>query len=200
MPPPKKRQTYPAKPAYSFVGDCAPLSLFQTVRQIVTSRIDPNAFTPQTGQADRLSMLENSSSHPSISAIGKEPRVDSTAAERLVYLFISVTSGLISLFENDRLANDVLVWITDAGESANATSAVNYLVLAIGSQSVDGRSAAGLFQHAKTLALSSLGGDLGIETVQAFALITIYMLRACQINGAYLFFGALQSEIFDARS
>ncbi|OTB17177.1 hypothetical protein K445DRAFT_21367 [Daldinia sp. EC12] len=173
----------------TFVGDCAPLSLFQTVRQIVTSRVDPNAFTPQTGQADRLSMLENSSSHPSISAVGKEPRVDSATAERLVYLFISVTSGLISLFENDRLSNDVLAWIADASESANATSAVNYLVLAIGSQSVDEGSAAGLFQHAKTLALSSLGGDLGIETVQAFALITIYMLRACQINGAYLFFG-----------
>ncbi|KAI1801555.1 hypothetical protein F4811DRAFT_563892 [Daldinia bambusicola] len=172
----------------TFVGDCAPLSLFQTVRQIVTSRVDPNVFTSQTGQADRVSMLENSS-HPPLSAIGKEPRVDSDSVPHLVHLFISVTSGLVSLFENEHLANNISAWINDIGRSANATSAVNYLVLAIGSQSVDEESAAGLFQHAKTLALSSLGGDLGIETVQAFALITIYMLRACQINGAYLFFG-----------
>ncbi|KAI1463729.1 IDO-domain-containing protein [Daldinia caldariorum] len=173
----------------TFVGDCAPLSLFQTVRQIVTSRVDPNAFTAQTGQADRVSMLENSSSHPPLSAIGKEPRVDSNRVPRLVHLFTSATSGLVSLFENEHLTNNISAWINDIGGSANAISAVNYLVLAIGSQSVDEESAAELFQHAKTLALSSLGGDLGIETVQAFALITIYMLRACQINGAYLFFG-----------
>ncbi|KAI8958310.1 hypothetical protein F5Y11DRAFT_360115 [Daldinia sp. FL1419] len=165
----------------TFVGDCAPLSLFQTVRQIVTSRIDPNAFTPQTGQSDRVSMLENSSSYSSLSAFGEKPHVDSATAVRL-------TSGLVNLFENDQLANTISAWTTEEGESSDAISAVNYLVLAIGSQSLNEESATRLFQYAKTLALSCLGGDLGIETVQAFALVTIYMLRACQINGAYLFF------------
>ncbi|KAI0119809.1 fungal-specific transcription factor domain-containing protein [Daldinia grandis] len=175
----------------TFVGDCAPLSLFQTVRQIVTSRVDPNAFTPQTGQTGRVSMLENSSSYPSFSTISKAPQVDSATVGQLVSSFISVTSGLVHLFENENLASNISVWIAKGGEgeSADATSTVNYLVLAIGSQSVDEESAARAFQYAKTLALSCLGGDLGIETVQAFALVTIYMLRACQINGAYLFFG-----------
>ncbi|KAI1645806.1 fungal-specific transcription factor domain-containing protein [Daldinia loculata] len=174
----------------TFVGDCAPLSLFQTVRQIVTSRVDPNAFAPQTGQTGRVSMLENSSSYLSFSAIGKEPPyVDSATAGQLVSSFISVTSGLVNLFENKNLENNISAWIAKEGESADATSAVNYLVLAIGSQSVNEESATRSFQYAKTLALSCLGGDLGIETVQAFALVTIYMLRACQINGAYLFFG-----------
>lgn len=110
------------------------------------------------------------------------------------------TSGLVNLFENENLENNISAWIAKEGESADATSAVNYLVLAIGSQSINEESAARSFQYAKTLALSCLGGDLGIETVQAFALVTIYMLRACQINGAYLFFGELHSGILNPRS
>ncbi|KAI1411349.1 hypothetical protein F5Y13DRAFT_180734 [Hypoxylon sp. FL1857] len=169
-----------------FVGDCAPLSLFQTVRQIVTSRVDPNAFTPQTS---RVSMLENASSDPLVSANGKEPHINPTNIERPVSIFLSVTSGLIDLFENDHLVDNLSAWATKTEVPRDAASAVNYLVLAIGSQSVDEASAAEYFQYAKTLALSCLGGDLGIETVQAFALITLYMLRACQINGSFLFFG-----------
>ncbi|KAI0838143.1 hypothetical protein F5Y06DRAFT_303875 [Hypoxylon sp. FL0890] len=169
-----------------FVGDCAPLSLFQTVRQIVTSRVDPNAFTPQTS---RVSMLENTSSDLLVSTNGKEPHVDPSSIERLVSIFLSVTSGLIDLFENGRLKHDVSEWATETEAAKDTASAVNYLILAIGSQSVDEVSAAEYFQYAKTLALSCLGGDLGIETVQAFALVTLYMLRACQINGSFLFFG-----------
>ncbi|KAI1101286.1 hypothetical protein F4804DRAFT_344081 [Jackrogersella minutella] len=169
-----------------FIGDCAPLSLFQTIRQIVVSRVDPNAFTPQTS---RVSMLENVSSDPLLPINDGEPHVDPTGAKRLVSAFISVTSGLVDLFENDHLMDRISTWVIEKEAPRDVASAVNYLVLAIGSQSIDEASAVQYFHYAKTLALSSLGGDLGIETVQAFALVTLYMLRACQINGAFLFFG-----------
>ncbi|KAI8952152.1 hypothetical protein F4801DRAFT_242360 [Xylaria longipes] len=45
------------------------------------------------------------------------------------------------------------------------------------------------FLRGKHLALSALGGNLSVGTVQSFLLTTLYMLRSCQINGAYLFFG-----------
>ncbi|KAI6089630.1 hypothetical protein F4821DRAFT_50330 [Hypoxylon rubiginosum] len=169
-----------------FIGDCAPLSLFQTVRQIVTARVDPNAFTPQNS---RVSMLENSTSSPLIPDMSKAPYVDPTSVEQLVASFISVTSGLVDLFGNARLLDDISAWVTKKDAPKDATSAVNYLIIAIGSQSTDEKSATEYFQYGKTLALSSLGGDLGIETVQVFALVTLYMLRACQINGSFLFFG-----------
>lgn len=169
-----------------FIGDCAPLSLFQTVRQIVTSRVDPNAFTPQTS---RVSMLENSTSSPLISVTSKEPYLNPASTERLVSIFISVTSGLVDLFDSARLSDDISAWLANEDAPKDASSAVNYLVIAIGSQSAGEGSADEYFQYGKTLALSCLGGDLGIETVQAFALVTLYMLRACQINGSFLFFG-----------
>ncbi|KAI0883784.1 uncharacterized protein GGS22DRAFT_25948 [Annulohypoxylon maeteangense] len=170
----------------TFVGDCAPLSLYQTVRQIVASRVDPNAFTPRTS---RVSMLENVSSDPSLPGNNEEPYVDTADVHRLVSIFISVTSGLVDFFEKTQLEDNISVWASQKEGPRDAVSAVNYLVLAIGSQSLDEGSAARYFQYAKTLALSCLGGDLGTETVQAFALITLYMLRACQINGAFLLFG-----------
>lgn len=68
-------------------------------------------------------------------------------------------------------------------------AAVNYLVLAIGLQSIDDSLASSYFEHAKVLALATLGSELSVATVQAFTLITLFMLRACQITGAFLFFG-----------
>ncbi|KAL7621013.1 hypothetical protein AAE478_008325 [Parahypoxylon ruwenzoriense] len=169
-----------------FIGDCAPLSLFQTVRQIVTSRVDPNAFTSQTS---RVSMLENSISNEFLSVGIERPHVDSASVERLTSIFITVTSGLVDLFDNVRVAGRISSRVANKEAPRDAASAVDYLVLAIGSQSVNEESAAQYFHYAKNLALCCLGGDLGTETVQAFALITLYMLRACQINGAFLFFG-----------
>ncbi|KAI1087930.1 IDO-domain-containing protein [Rostrohypoxylon terebratum] len=176
-----------ARGKLTFVGDCAPLSLYQTIRQIVASRVDPNAFTPRTS---RVSMLENASSDPLLPGNNEEPRVDPADVQQLVSVFISVTSGLVDLFERAHLTGNISAWASAQRERPrDATDAVNYLVLAIGYQSVDEKSAAHFFQYARTLALSCLGGDLGTETVQAFALVTLYMLRACQINGAFLFFG-----------
>jgi hypothetical protein len=94
---------------------------------------------------------------------------------------------MVDLFSNPHLADDISMWAEHKGNDINA--AVNYLVLAIGLQTTDESLASAYFEHAKVLALSALGSDLGIGTVQAFTLTTLYMLRACQITGAFLFFG-----------
>ncbi|KAI8627786.1 IDO-domain-containing protein [Xylariaceae sp. FL1651] len=169
-----------------FIGDCAPLSLFQTIRQIITSRVDPHAFTPETS---RVSMLENISSEELVLLGPKEPAVNSSNVRRLVVTFLSVTCALVDLFDTDGLVNDVLAWVNQAERSPDAASAVYYLVLAIGSQSDDEQAATTYFLHGKSLALSGLAVNLSIGTVQSFLLITLYMLRSCQINGAFLFFG-----------
>ncbi|KAI0532472.1 fungal-specific transcription factor domain-containing protein [Xylaria digitata] len=170
-----------------FIGDCAPLSLFQTVRQIVTSRVDPHAFSPETS---RVSMLENvnSESLAPLDPAG-EPVIDQPSVQRLVNTFLTVTSGLVDLFDNDTLIPEIQSWATQAPHSADVTSAVHYLVLAIGSQCEDEQIATAYFLRGKHLALSALVGNLSVGTVQSFLLTTIYMLRSCQINAAFLFFG-----------
>ncbi|KAI1077431.1 hypothetical protein F5B20DRAFT_260179 [Whalleya microplaca] len=169
-----------------FIGDCAPLSFFQTVRQIVTSRVDSNAFAAQIG---RVSALDSISANQFLAVNNEEPQVDCHSVGRLVSIYTYVTSGLIDFFDTAHLVENILVWAAEKGSNPNVTSAVNYLILAIGAQSINDESATEYFQYAKNLALRGLGGNLGIGTIQAFTLVTLYMLRACQANGAFLYFG-----------
>ena len=69
-----------------FIGDCAPLSFFQTVRQFVISRVDPNAFAPQTS---RFSMLENTSgdAHQPPIIHQEKPKVDPKTVDQLLSMF-----------------------------------------------------------------------------------------------------------------
>ncbi|EGZ68992.1 hypothetical protein NEUTE2DRAFT_115031 [Neurospora tetrasperma FGSC 2509] len=103
----------------------------------------------------------------------------------------------------------------------DATSAVFYLVLAIGllfQKTITNKSsssprsepsgvpessfpesesiAQAYFDHARDLAFANLSGNLGLASVQSFLLITLYMLGACQINGAFIFFGIAARSAF----
>ncbi|KAH6647130.1 fungal-specific transcription factor domain-containing protein [Truncatella angustata] len=185
------RLLYDAQGKLVFIGDCAPLSFFQTVRQLVLSRIDPNAFAHHTG---RVSMLQNVHPSQAVPTSNQEPYVDIHAVPSIVNKYLVVTSGLVDLFNTRHLADDISAWVPNRGHDVYA--AVNYLVLAVGLQSVDDSLASSYFEHAKVLALATLGSELSVGTVQAFTLITLYMLRACQITGAFLFFGIAVRAVY----
>ncbi|KAK4142911.1 uncharacterized protein C8A04DRAFT_29488 [Dichotomopilus funicola] len=173
-----------------FVGDCAPLSFFQSVRRLVTNKVDASAFAPETSG---YSSLENAYSRTGkTGAFGGEPPPVDVPIEPCVAAYLDVTAGLIDLFDNAHLADDIASWI--AGDrlhdgAGDVPSAVNYLVLAIGCQKSDEHTAQAYFDYARNLAFTSLGGNVGVAGVQAFILISFYSLSACQINGAFLFFG-----------
>ncbi|TPX07044.1 uncharacterized protein E0L32_011032 [Thyridium curvatum] len=174
-----------------FIGDCAPLSFFQTVRQLVTSRVDPAAFAPQTS---RFSILENAQPrHATPSSHSKfgPPAVDPSHVRPAVLAYLTATTGLVDLFvDNVHLAGDISVWIgPQSHRHDEVTTAIGYLVLAIGCQKTNEDAAQVYFEYARDRALVSLGGNLSVGTVQAFVLITLYMLTTSQINGAFLFFG-----------
>lgn len=175
-----------------FIGDCAPLSFFQTVRRLVTSRVDAHAFAPETGG---YSALENAYSRSSASGVhGAEPLPVKLPIGPTVSAYLEVTAGLIDLFDNARLVGDLSAWadqiqIRPQDRAIDVASAVNYLVLAIGCQKSNESTAQLYFDHARQLAFASLSGDLGVASVQAFILISFYSLSACQINAAFLFFG-----------
>jgi hypothetical protein len=107
-----------------------------------------------------------------------------------VAAYASVTSGLVDLFPHTRLTDDVALWASQQhARACDVSSAVNYLVLAIGLQAADEDLAVACFDYARHLALMQLSGNLTVTTIQAFVLITLYMLASCQTNGAFLFFG-----------
>lgn len=173
-----------------FIGDCAPLSFFQTVRRLVTARVDAQAFAPETSG---YSSLENVYSRQSTSGShgGESPAIKVPIGPT-VAAYLDVTAGLFDLFDNSRLTGDVSAWaeqIHPQDRTVDVASAVNYLILAIGCQKSDESTAQLYFDYARQLAFASLSGNLGVASVQAFILITFFSLGACQINPAFLFFG-----------
>ncbi|KAJ3496663.1 hypothetical protein NLG97_g2491 [Lecanicillium saksenae] len=176
-----------------FIGDCAPLSFFQSVRQVVTSRVSQNAFAPQTS---RYSVLENAPAHPPRRngagagvAAGDMPPVHAGDVAAAVSAYLSTTTGMIDLFDNSTLLDDLLLWADQQHKPQDGASTIKYLVLAIGRLTDDEALAQEYFEYAKSQAYIDMSGDLSAETVQSFVLITVYMLCSCQINGAFLFFG-----------
>lgn len=179
-----------------FIGDCAPLSLFQSVRRLVTSYVNQNAFAPE---ASRYSVLENaaqpplSQQHPAGGGGRGPPDTRSADVASAVSNYITATTGLVDLFDEWSLAEDVLQWANTDRKPQTLTSVINYLILAIGSQvsSSDEPSPShqAYFEYARDTAFATLSGDLSAGTVQAFTLLTLYMLCSCQINSAFLVLG-----------
>lgn len=174
-----------------FIGDCAPLSFFQSVRQLVTSRVGQHAFAPESS---RYSVLENapagfSTRERASNGIGSPPDVRNLDFEAVVTNYLVATTGLADLFDNSKLLNDLLLWVNHEQRLDDLTSVVNYLVLAIGSLKDNEPLSQECFAYAQSKAFATLSSNLSVGTVQAFILITMYMLCTCQINGAFLFFG-----------
>ncbi|WQF86815.1 hypothetical protein CDEST_11829 [Colletotrichum destructivum] len=164
-----------------FIGDCAPLSFFQTVRQLVNTRVDPQVFAHQS---------ENPPFRPPTHYSGNgEPSLHLATIPKAISTYHAVTSGLVDLFGHAHLVDEVASWAQQTHRLQDASSATFYLVLAIGYQSSEEDVASAYFEYARNIALANLSGNINVPTIQTFILVTLYMLGSCQMNGAFLFFG-----------
>ena len=166
-----------------FIGDCAPLSFLQTVRYLIASEVDPEGFPLQ---AVRDSLIEVAPLEP----VKQQQSLSVTPdkAQSLVEEYAVATSGLVELFQHDELVREIRTWATITSRSESAAVAVFYLVLAIGAQESNEEQAEAWFTHARKLLLLHMTSCMNVSTVQGFTLMAIFMLRAFQPNGAYLYF------------
>lgn len=167
-----------------FIGDCAPLSFLQTVRHLIASEVDPDVFPVAVS---RDSIIEVA--RPQTSEQSSAWNLSSHNVDFLFETYIVATSGLADLFDKDQFKKDLKSWAGNAASpSDDATTAVYHLVAAIGSQETDEQQAEAWFNHARDVLLKNICGNMNVATVQGFSLIAVYMLRAFQPNGAYLYF------------
>ncbi|KAJ4353475.1 uncharacterized protein N0V89_005205 [Didymosphaeria variabile] len=173
-----------AQGKFIFIGDCAPLSFLQTVRYLISSEVDPDGFTVP---AARDCIIEIA--RPTISSRPQYTSVNVHDVRHLVNKYLIATSGLVELFERDELVRELKAWASgQLQHSDDAAAAVFFLVLAIGAQEHDEGKADAWFEHARTALSKNMCNSMNVATVQGFALVAIYMLRAFQPNGAYLYF------------
>ncbi|CAI6332674.1 unnamed protein product [Periconia digitata] len=173
-----------AQGKFIFIGDCAPLSFLQTVRHLIASEVEPEGLSTQIS---RDSIIEGSRSefdhqHHDISVAN----IDVTS---IVEEYLVATSGLVDIFRKDDLFNEMEAWVSgQTSHSNDAAAAAFFLVLAIGLQEKNPRKSEAWSNHARNLLLKHMCNSMNVATVQGFVLLTIYMLRAFQPNGAYLYF------------
>ncbi|KAF2822926.1 hypothetical protein CC86DRAFT_396486 [Ophiobolus disseminans] len=174
-----------AQGKFIFIGDCAPLSFLQTVRYLISSEVDLEGFAIQ---ASRDSMIEIARPEPAPNQQHALP-INPSEAQALLEDYCIATSGLVDLFEYEELLKEVKVWTSGfTAHQDDAAAAVFFLVLAIGAQESDESKGETWFAHARDILLKNMCNSMNVATVQGFTLVAIFMLRAFQPNGAYLYF------------
>jgi hypothetical protein len=167
-----------------FIGDCAPISFLQTVRHLIATEEDTFPV-----QASRDSFIEAAQPVSTNAVERVKIAVHPNEVDTLLQQYRVATSGLVDLFGRDHHADDIKKWVAGmATRSAETTPAVNYLIFAIGIQESNETKAEAWFSHAKNSLVANLTASMHLTTVQGFALVAVYLLRAFQPNAAYLYF------------
>ncbi|EMD66748.1 hypothetical protein GGP41_008140 [Bipolaris sorokiniana] len=166
-----------------FIGDCAPLSFLQTVKHLITSEVDSGVSV----QAARDPIIEIT--RPPLADQQQCPPIELQHVDALVQEYIAASSGLVQLFQREDLLPELKNWVSNQTSSPDdVAAAVFYLVLAIGAQDKFEDKAEAWFKHALNILLKFMCSNMNVSTVQGFTLVVIFMLRASQPNGAYLYF------------
>jgi hypothetical protein len=105
------------------------------------------------------------------------------------HYFLAV-SGILDLFDPTWLTSKLPDWVANPTQRSKPSSAIIYLALAIGAQGRAGQEseeviAEQCFAYGRQLAMFTLMDDPSLSTVQAFTLITYYMIAACRRNAAF---------------
>jgi hypothetical protein len=172
-------------PSAVYVGESASLSFLQTVRSAMTAAVGQCVFT-----SDPLIHLTIESTPFLRFEDARDVSLSLENAQSLADQFFLVASGILDLFDPPWLTAQLPVWTKDASQRSKPKSAIIYLALAIGAQGSacdesDKLVAEQCFAYGRQLAMFNLIDDLSLSTVQAFILITYYMIAACRRNAAF---------------
>ncbi|PCD46676.1 hypothetical protein AU210_002074 [Fusarium oxysporum f. sp. radicis-cucumerinum] len=175
-----------------FMGDSANLSFLQVISRLVCDSLGPHLFPDEplwhllveAAPAAQSDWIQEMANQPPL-----RPTVDK--ARCLISWYSYATNSVLQLYDQRELNEMVSRWlqIEQDGRQQKATSAVLFLVFAIGAQTCPGDQddeAERYFNYGRFLAMS---GDLGISTIQANILITLYLLGASRKNAAYVYLG-----------
>ncbi|KAG2414400.1 hypothetical protein HFD88_003591 [Aspergillus terreus] len=178
---------YDNKGQIVYLGNCAALAFLQNIQQLIETR------TGQTADVSDLSVVEEL---PPVQDGGLDLYITRNKEElkRLVDVFFISTCGILDLFDRAHVETLLDCWTGTPESLDSGSSAVLCLVIACAAQIrsaslVDKLRAQSFYQQGRQLALLELTNNPTTETIQAFTLISIYMLGCSWRNGASLNLG-----------
>ncbi|KIA75443.1 hypothetical protein HK57_00087 [Aspergillus ustus] len=171
-----------------YLGDCSALSFLQNIQELMERETHSSDTSIHTREFEELPPEPDDRS---LSYAGNVHDL-----RNLILTFFSVTSGVLDIIDPADIETTLVQWI-DGSLDAHAhrgSEAVFYLILAYASQAQasttqDRRHAHSFYHHGRQIALLHLTDDPSLETVQAFMLISLYMLGCSRRNGSFLNLG-----------
>lgn len=178
---------------YMFIGDSANLSFLQTIRKVVKDSIGE---CPLTEDPLRYLMVETAiKGPPSWLQAGVRqmpPRPTLAEATYLVRRYCLATNCVLDLFDEPDLLQNLAPWLERQSVETDVLSTTYYLVFALGAQTCPQdkeQLAEAYFSYGRYYTAVSFTEDPSIPTVQAYALITMYLLNASRRNAAFMNLG-----------
>ncbi len=175
---------------FIFVGDSSNLAFVQNIRRLVKAEIGECGLTTDPL---RHAMCEVIPPHKVPSPLQTQhPKPTESEARDLVKHYLLCSSGVIDLFDPDEITDHLCAWTRDSATETDFNSSIYYLVMAIGAlcrNVSDLDTAEFYFMRGREIGVSSFLEDPSVLTIQAYALITFYMLSATRRNGAFMLMG-----------
>ncbi|KAJ9636543.1 hypothetical protein H2204_005376 [Knufia peltigerae] len=175
---------------FIFVGDSSNLAFVQNIRRLVKAEIGECGLT---SDPLRHAMCEVIPPHQIPSPLQTQhPKPTEAEARDLLKHYLLASSGVIDLFDPDEITEHLVAWTQDSTADADFNSSIYYLVMAIGAvcrNAGDLDQAEFYFTRGREIGVSSFLEDPSVLTIQAYALITFYMLSATRRNGAFMLLG-----------
>ncbi|CEJ81905.1 hypothetical protein VHEMI02004 [[Torrubiella] hemipterigena] len=169
-----------------YIGESASLSYLQVVRRSVAETVGACAFTLDTLGHQMIEVEMSANLH----AIQSEPYLDRDSCLALVPQFELAVSGVLDLFDTACIHARMMIWLDDPNKSNTKDAPILFLILAIASlasaaDTAQEDNAERCFTFGRQQAILRLLDCPSLETVQAFSLITYYMIMSCRCNGAF---------------
>lgn len=181
------------KGKYMFIGDSANLSMLQHIRNLVRASVGTCPFVEDPLRHQMVEAVPNGSAswlHATEQQLPQKPNLQD--ATHLIGWFCFAINCVLDLFDEKDLLDNLVSWLNSPSDGKRDLSAVYYLVFAIGAQTCPGDKdnlANYYFDYGRYLTASYFTEDSSITTVQAYAMITMYMLCASRRNAAFMYLG-----------
>lgn len=182
------------KGRFMYLGDSANPAFLQSIRRLVRETQGSCAFVDDPL---RPCMVEASpEGAPTWLDAGSElqpvPELSEQDAKHFASQYHLATNGIIDLFDKSVLLEQLPLAVSKNAIALPLAKPVVYLILAIGAQASPkdlGQVAESCFNYGRYLSARYLMDDPSILAVEAYILITMYLLAASRRNAAFMHLG-----------
>lgn len=176
-----------------FIGDAANLTFLQNVRRIAHVALGRCAFVDDPLRHHILETYDDGHERLIIeSAINPPSKPTSEDANYLIHWYILATNCVLDAVDQHELFQGMSEWLLCSREEPCKTSAIYYLVLALGAQSCPesrDSDAEKYFNFGRYITLMTLMEDPSLAMIQSHVHVAMYLLAGSRRNSAFMYLG-----------